>query len=131
MSLFLFHLPQLVEGGYIYSVVSPIYKVVDSKKKVLFFFDESSAQRYFKSHSGFEATHIKGLGELNPQELYETTMVPETRHLIQLKTTDIQKTLGLYSELMGQDAASRRDFIQNNKLSDYSEDVFDDDDDVE
>lgn len=60
-TLFLYHLPELIKQGKVYVAVSPIYKVIDSRKKVLYFYDEKEAKKWFRTHSGYEATHIKGL----------------------------------------------------------------------
>lgn len=69
---------------------------------------------------------------MNSEELYETTMNPQNRHLVQLTTDDIEKTLELYNQLMGKQPALRRDFILKNKLSKIdAEDLFDDFDDIE
>lgn len=66
---------------------------------------------------------------MNAEELYDTTMNPANRHLVQLTTDDMEKTLMLYNQLMGKSAALRRDFIMKNKLSRLTEDdIFDDDD---
>ena len=65
-------------------------------------------------------------------ELYATTMNPETRHLIQLTTEDIEKTLELYEQLLGKHPSLRRDFILKNKLSSIdNDDIYDDFDDYD
>lgn len=68
---------------------------------------------------------------MSPDELYETTMNPENRHLVQLTTSDIEKTLSLYNTLMGKQPSLRRDFILSHKLSKVKDidDVYDDYDD--
>ena len=124
-TLFLYHLPELIKQGKVYAAVSPIYKVIDSRKKTLYFYDEKEANKWFRTHTGYEATHIKGLGELNPDELYETSMNPEKRHLIQLTTDDMEKTTALYNQLMGPSAEARRTFIMNHKLGGET-DIFED-----
>ena len=60
-TLFLYHLPELIKQGKVYAAVSPIYKVIDSRKKTLYFYDEKEANKWFRTHTGYEATHIKGL----------------------------------------------------------------------
>ena len=66
---------------------------------------------------------------MNADELYETTMNPEHRTLVQLTTDDMEKTLKLYDELMGKQPSLRRDFIMKNKLSSIeTEDLFEDED---
>lgn len=67
---------------------------------------------------------------MSADELYETTMNPEHRTLIQLTTDDLEKTMELYNKLMGKVPSLRRDFIMKNKLSSIeNEDIFEDEDD--
>ena len=85
-----------------------------------------------RNHKNARAIRYKGLGEQNAEELYETTMNPENRHLIQLTTDNIEQTIALYDQLMGKSPAMRRDFIMKNKLSRLSdEDIFDDNEDFD
>lgn len=125
-TLFLYHLPELVKQGKVYTVASPIYKVKDSRRNILYFYDEKEAQKWFRTHTGFTALHIKGLGEMSPDELYETTLNPQKRRLIRLTTEDFQSTIDLYNTLMGSSPNARHNFILNNKLSN-SEDFYDGD----
>ena len=129
-TLFLFHLPELIKAGKVYIVLSPIYKVVTARKEVIYLYDEKEAQKWFRTHRGFEATHIKGLGELNAEELYETTMNPANRKLIQIKPDNFEEIIELYSQLMGKNPSLRRDFIVKHKLkSIVSDEVYDESDD--
>ena len=59
--MFLHLLPEIVKAGKLYSCVSPVYKVIDARKNVLYFYSEREAQKWFRTHRGFKATHIKGL----------------------------------------------------------------------
>lgn len=127
-TLFLYHLPELIKQGKVYAAVSPIYKVKDARKNILYFYNEKEAQKWFRTHSGFTALHIKGLGEMDPDELFETTMDPAKRHLVQLKTEDFQSTLNLYNVLMGKSAELRRSFILNHRLKkEVEDDLYEDD----
>ena len=85
-----------------------------------------------RNHKNAQSQRIKGLGEMNPDELYSTTMDPANRTLIQLTTDDMNKTLDLYNRLMGKQPSLRKDFILKNKLSkvddDESYDDYDDED---
>ena len=130
-TLFLYHLPKLIEQGKVYTAISPIYKVKDGRGKILYFYEEREAQKWFRTHSGFKALHIKGLGEMNPEELYDTTLNPEHRHLIRLTTADVAKTLRLYNTLRGDSPLSRRKFILDNKLTAASNDDLYDDDNID
>ena len=131
LTLFLHHLPELITQGKVYAVESPIYKVKTAQKNVIYFYTEKEAQKYFKTHKGFHAIHIKGLGELEPDELYSTSMDPANRHLVQLTTQNIEQTLDLYERLMGKQPSLRREFIIKNKLSSITEDELYDDDNID
>lgn len=131
LTLFLHHLPELIRQGKIYTVVSPVYKVTTAKKEVIYFYTEKEAQKWFRTHKSFSAVHIKGLGELAPDELFETSMDPTKRKLVQLTTDNIEATLDLYNQLMGKQPSLRRDFIIKHKLSSVGDEdaVFDDEED--
>ena len=132
MTLFLHHLPELVSQGKVYAVASPLFRTRTSKETKYWYEEDSEFRKYLRNHKNVQVTRFKGLGEQNPDELYETTMNPQNRHLVQLTTDDIEKTLELYEQLMGKQPALRRDFILKNKLSKIdAEDLFDDFDDME
>lgn len=133
MSLFLHHLPELVLQGKIYAAMPPLYKTTNGKEiKYWYSYNESEYKKYMRNHKNARAIRYKGLGEQNAEELYETTMNPENRHLIQLTTDNLEQTIALYDQLMGKSPAMRRDFIMKNKLSRLSdEDVFDDNEDFD
>lgn len=133
-TLFLHHLPDLITKGKVYAAVPPLYRTTNSNGKELKYWydDDSEYKKYLRSHKNLQVVRFKGLGEMGPDELYETTMNPANRHLIQLTTTDLENTLDLYNQLMGKHAELRRDFIFKNKLSSYEdEDLFEDDADAE
>lgn len=125
-TLFLFHLPELIKAGKVYKAVSPVYKVKTARGEIIYLYSEQDAQKWFRTHSGFKALHIKGLGEMASEELFETTMNPAKRRLIQLKTEDFERTLDLYTTLMGDKPSLRRAFIAANKLTSIT-DIFGDD----
>ena len=123
-TLFLYHLPQLLEAGVVYCAVPPLYKVTKGKDShYLYSSDE------LKKYKGYEVSRYKGLGEMNPEQLWESTMDPDTRELIQLTTDDFQEVLDLYDVLMGNNSTSRKQFIMKhaaefkraNDDSDYAE----------
>ena len=135
LTLFLHHLPELVCQGKVYTAVSPLYKTITAKEKRYWLPSElSEYKKYVRNHKNVEVVRLKGLGELNADELYSTTMDPEHRSLIQLTTDNIEETLKLYDVLMGKQPSLRKDFIIRNKLSKYSQtedDTIDDFDDEE
>lgn len=131
-TLFLHHLPEIVKQGKLYSAQSPLYKTTTAKETKYWYPDDMKEyKKYIRNHKNCEIVRIKGLGELNPNELYATSMDPNNRRLIQLTTDDLQKTLDLYNMLMGKIPSLRRDFIMKNKLSsiaDENADLFEDED---
>jgi DNA gyrase/topoisomerase IV subunit B len=118
MTLFLHHLPELVKEGKIYAAMPPLYKTTN-KNEIRYWraTEESEFKKYVRNHKNAVIQRYKGLGEQNSDELYETTMNPSTRQLIQLTTDNIEETLKLYSDLMGKQPSLRKDFIMKNKLS--------------
>ena len=121
-TLFLHHLPELITQGKVYAAVPPLYKTVTAKETKYWTPDQlSEYKKYIRNHKGAEITRFKGLGEMNAEELYETTMNPEHRTLIQLTTDNFEETLALYDRLMGKQPSLRRDFILSNKLSKFSQ----------
>lgn len=132
VTLLLHHLPELVIQGRVYAATPPLYRTRNGKEVKYWYEDNAEFKKYIRNHKNAQLTRFKGLGEMNAEELYETTMNPQNRHLVQLTTDDIEKTLELYNQLMGKQPALRRDFILKNKLSKMdAEDLFDDFDDIE
>ena len=123
LSLFLRHLPDLVIQGQIYIAVPPLYRVVNNRGTNYYYSDAD-----VRGKSG-EITRFKGLGEMTPQELYETTLNPETRQLMQLIPENIDNTLNLFETLMGKSSLKRRDFILNHRISNIDGDVYETEDD--
>lgn len=132
-TLFLHHLPEIIKQGKLYAVVPPLYRTTSASKEVKYwYYDDSEFKKYMRNHKGAAITRFKGLGEMAAEELYDTTMNPQNRQLIQLTTENIESTLELYDQLMGKHPELRRDFIMKNKLSAYEdEDLFEDDFDEE
>lgn len=113
-SLFLYHLPQLVLQNKLYKAVSPLYSV-QRGTKLVYLYDDKELQEYIKKNG--TPAHInryKGLGEMDPKQLWETTMDPKTRRLQPLGTEDLEKTLELFDQLMGDDAKLRKAYIIEN-----------------
>lgn len=132
VTLLLHHLPELVTQGKVYAATPPLYRTRNGKEVKYWYEDNAEFKKYIRNHKNAQLTRFKGLGEMNSEELYETTMNPQNRHLVQLTTDDIEKTLELYNQLMGKQPALRRDFILKNKLAKIdAEDLFDDFDDME
>ena len=134
MTLFLHHLPELVKQGKVYAATPPLYRTINSTgKEIKYWYEESSEfKKYVRNHKNVTITRFKGLGEMPADELYQTTMNPASRNLIQLTTENLEATLELYNQLLGKSPSLRRDFILKNKLSRINnEDSFDDFDDFD
>lgn len=111
-------MPELVKQGKVYTVESPLYKVTNNRGIKYYWSDAEVAGK-----SG-EIRHLKGLGELEPQELYDTTLNPDNRKLLQLQPTDYDDIMVLYQILMGSSSDERKKFIFSHKISKYSQDTY-------
>ncbi len=114
LTFFYRYLRMLVEHGYVYIAQPPLYQVKDGKK-TLYLYSDEELDAFRAEHTGkFALKRFKGLGEMNPHELWETTMNPEKRILKQVEIRDALEADEVFSTLMGSDVAQRRDFIREN-----------------
>jgi len=114
LTFFYRFLPKLVENGHIYIAKPPLYQVKNGRK-TLYFHSDEELEEYRRDHPGnFTVKRFKGLGEMNPHELWETTMDPENRVLKLIEIRDALEADEIFSTLMGSDVAQRRDFIWEN-----------------
>jgi DNA gyrase subunit B len=107
------HMRPLVEYGYVYVAQPPLYRVKVGTK-VHYLKDEAALAAFQKDHPKVKPTRFKGLGEMNPAELRDTTMDPETRTLVRVEMEDAARAEEVFVTLMGDDVASRKAFIQQN-----------------
>lgn len=119
MTFFFRFMPQLIENGYVYIAMPPLYRVEYKKQKYkkFVFSDEERDQaleELGENRDKAEVQRYKGLGEMEWQELKETTMAPENRKMKQVKITDAQMADSIFSVLMGDDVDPRRKFIEEN-----------------
>lgn len=114
LTFFYRYLRTLIERGYVYIAQPPLYQVKDGKKTQYLYSDEE-LEEFRAEHPGkFTLKRFKGLGEMNPRELWETTMNPEKRILKRVEIRDALEADEIFSTLMGSDVAQRRDFIREN-----------------
>ena len=113
LTLLFRHLKPLIEYGYVYIAQPPLYRVKVGSQ-VHYLKDDASLDAFKKEHPKVKPTRFKGLAEMNAQELWETTMNPATRTLLQVEMEDAARAEEVFVTLMGDDVASRKAFIQQN-----------------
>ena len=120
LTFFFRHLTQLVEKGYIYVAVPPLFKLSKGKVKE-YVYTEEDLVKFKAEHKdeNWSVQRFKGLGEMNSEELWETTMNPETRYLKQILIDDADTADETFTMLMGEEVPPRKKFITTHaKLAD-------------
>ena len=118
LTFFFRYMRPLIENGYVYSAVPPLYKLKRGKTERVAYSDEQrdqiSAEMRGDSNAKVEIARFKGLGEMDPEELWETTMDPERRTLRRITLEDARRADEIFTILMGEQVEPRKDWIERN-----------------
>lgn len=115
LTLFYRLMPELITQGHVYKAMPPLYKVTTSKKEEIYLYDDRQLNKYKKENSGkFTLQRYKGLGEMDPEQLWQTTLDPQTRRIMKIEIDDARMASHITELLMGKDVPQRREFIYEN-----------------
>ena len=115
LTLFYRFMPELIYEGHVYIAMPPLYKAMPKKGKEEYLYDDKALEKYRKNHDGpFTLQRYKGLGEMDAEQLWDTTLNPETRLLKLVEIEDARMASGVTEMLMGTEVPPRRAFIYEN-----------------
>ncbi|MBO4749821.1 MAG: DNA gyrase subunit B [Lachnospiraceae bacterium] len=112
LTLFYRFMPELIFEGHVYIAMPPLYKAMPSKGEEQYLYDDKALEKYRKTHKGpFTLQRYKGLGEMDAQQLWETTLDPETRMMKQVEIEDARMASEITELLMGNEVPPRKAYI--------------------
>lgn len=107
-------MPEIINNGYLYIAVSPLYRVTEKSGKeetFNYYYDDKSLAEYEANHSSYHVSYIKGLGELQPTQLWDSTMDPDKRHMIKVTVKDVEEASKMVELCMGSEVDPRKEYI--------------------
>lgn len=112
LTLFYRFMPELIQEGHVYIAMPPLYKAIPGKGHEEYLYDDFALAKYRKNHKGpFILQRYKGLGEMDPEQLWETTLNPEKRNLKLVEIEDASQASKITELLMGSEVPPRKEFI--------------------
>ncbi|MBR6910001.1 MAG: DNA topoisomerase IV subunit B, partial [Lachnospiraceae bacterium] len=112
LTLFYRFMPDLIFEGHVYIAMPPLYKAIPSRGQEEYLYDDKALEKYRKNHKGtFTLQRYKGLGEMDAEQLWETTLDPERRRMKLVEIEDARAASEMTELLMGTDVPPRREFI--------------------
>ena len=114
LTFFFRYMPELIKQGHVYLAQPPLYRISKGQKHQYAYSDEERDKIMAEVGTGFSIQRYKGLGEMDPEQLWDTTMNPETRLMLRVTIEDAEKADETFSILMGDQVEPRREFIEKN-----------------